>query len=217
MFVFPTLFALFGTFTMILVVTAVQSPGRFIELAYQVVITVLHGTIWLLGKRFKDQIVYMIPVLYIVMHLLIQITLETLQLPWVDGHIPIAGMLVRMCAPLAIYSLLLAPRVSYVLCCYLPVFLANIIYTVIRHSEVKAEFMTTGVYMIVMVIPFWYILQYRELQRFFQQQVTEQKELKAIYKETQVKKVLDSQPDAVIIFSTNVDIRYPSEKSESEA
>ena len=126
-------------------------------------------------------------------------------------------MLVRMCAPLVIYSLLLAPSVSYVLCCYVPVFLVNIIYTVIRHSEVKAAFMTTGIYMIVMVIPFWYILQYRELQRFYQQQVSEQKEFKARYNEAQVKNVLDSQPDAVIIFSTNFDVRYPSEKSESEA
>ena len=50
----------------------------------------------------------------------------------------------------------------------------------------------------------WYILQKRELQRFFQQQEAAAGERKAVKKETQVTNVLDSQSDAIIIVSADV-------------
>ena len=47
-----------------------------------------------------------------------------------------------------------------------------------------------------------YILQKRELERFWQQQEAEEKEQKANMKEQQVTTVLNSQSDAIIVVNT---------------
>ena len=47
-----------------------------------------------------------------------------------------------------------------------------------------------------------FILQKRELERFWQQQEAEEKEQKAKMKEQQVTTVLNSQSDAIIVFNT---------------
>ena len=48
---------------------------------------------------------------------------------------------------------------------------------------------------------YWYILQTRELKRFFQQEDANQKEYQAIAKEVEVTNVLNHQQDGVIIVS----------------
>ena len=55
---------------------------------------------------------------------------------------------------------------------------------------------------VVAMIIISYILQKRELERFWQQQEAEEKEQKANMKEQQVTTVLNSQSDAIIVVNT---------------
>ena len=48
---------------------------------------------------------------------------------------------------------------------------------------------------------FWYLLQKRELTRFYQQQNAEKKELKAVKKEVDITNVLNLQQNAILIIS----------------
>ena len=55
--------------------------------------------------------------------------------------------------------------------------------------------------MLVAFVTFWYLLQQRELKRFYEQQKAVGKEIKAVKKEIEVTNVLNLQKNAVIIFS----------------
>ena len=57
-------------------------------------------------------------------------------------------------------------------------------------------------FLVVAIIILGYILQKRELERFWQQQEAEEKEQKANMKEQQVTTVLNSQSDAIIVVNT---------------
>ena len=48
---------------------------------------------------------------------------------------------------------------------------------------------------------FWYLLQKRELRRWYQQQSAEKKELKAVKKEVDITNVLNLQQNAILIIS----------------
>ena len=48
---------------------------------------------------------------------------------------------------------------------------------------------------------FWYLLQKRELKRWYQQQSAEKKELKAVEKEVDITNVLNLQQNAILIIS----------------
>ena len=59
--------------------------------------------------------------------------------------------------------------------------------------------------MLVAFVTFWYLLQQRELKRFYEQQKAVGKEIKAVKKEIEVTNVLNLQKNAVIIFSQSDD------------
>ena len=65
--------------------------------------------------------------------------------------------------------------------------------------------------MIITFGTFWYLLQKRELKRFYQQQDAEKKEIKATTKEIETTNVLNLQQNAVIIFSREDDNASPEE------
>ena len=51
---------------------------------------------------------------------------------------------------------------------------------------------------------FWYLLQKRELRRWYQQQSAEKKELKAVKKEVDITNVLNLQQNAILIINNSV-------------
>ena len=96
--------------------------------------------------------------------------------------------------------LLLAPSIDYVLFCYLPCSVTTLIICVFRYSLDRKLLLNTPLYLLAMVV-FWYILQMRELKRFFEQQDAKSKEIKATEKEVELTNVLNLHQDVVVIYT----------------
>ena len=70
--------------------------------------------------------------------------------------------------------------------------MVNITQLVIRHFEDEIESNLRFAFFIVLISStFWYLLQKRELKRFFQQLDAENKEIRAVRKEVDVTNVLN--------------------------
>ena len=88
--------------------------------------------------------------------------------------------------------LLLAPSVYFVVS-YAIVYSFSIVFIVSRHYKEQPVILGFGVQMIITFVTFWYLLQKRELKRFYQQQDSEKKEIKATTKEIETTNVLNLQ------------------------
>ena len=90
-----------------------------------------------------------------------------------DGGKPNEDMVFRITSNTASYCLLLAPSGRYVVLCYIPVSLVAILWVVLEHLEtdsaVFTDYLGKQAAMGAILAIIWYILQKRELQRFFQQ------------------------------------------------
>ena len=106
------------------------------------------------------------------------------------------------------WTQLLAPSIHFLLF-YSGVFSVCLTAVVLRHNKEQVIIIGFGVIILISYSTFWYLLQQRELKRFYQQQAAENKEIKAVKKELAVTNVLNLQQNAVIIFS------QPEEQSRS--
>ena len=157
---------------------------------------ILYWSVWLLGQRFKSIFVQLIAAQYLILQLLSAIASLS--------EASSAGMIGRFASQYCMYTLLLAPSMSYA-SFYLAVFSLNIAQALLRTEE-KAErttLITIAVISVAFVSTFYYIYQKRELKRFFQQQDCIRKEAKAVNKQRQVTSVLDLQQNAILIASTD--------------
>ena len=69
------------------------------------------------------------------------------------------------------YILMLAPSLSYVTMCYLPVYIINVVFLVITYVPPEAALLVAYIAREVTIaalgLPVWYLFQKRELTRFF--------------------------------------------------
>ena len=90
-----------------------------------------------------------------------------------EGGKPNEDMVFRITANTAAYCLFAAPSIKYVLLCYIPVSLVAILWIVLEHLETGdplfTDYLGKQAAMAVILAVIWYILQRRELERFFQQ------------------------------------------------
>ena len=93
--------------------------------------------------------------------------------------------------PITIFNfLLLAPSIEYVAFCYLPLFLSTVIYSVLKHS-LNLKIIIQACEFSLVLAAFWFILQKRELKKFFEQQETKQKEKNDVKKQVELTKILN--------------------------
>ena len=169
----------------------------------------MYWIVWALGKRFKDKMVYLVAITYLVLHVVILGTTSEVMkvhLDDTDEEVPVIGMLSKICSSFGIYVLLLAPSIWHVVLVYVPGFIIMIIHFIHRHSEFEDLFIIVAFYMIIVLVTFWYIFQRRELKRFYQQEEAIERAKKAQAKEVEVTNVLNKQDDAVIIYSKKTDV-----------
>lgn len=114
-------------------------------------------------------------------------------------------MLFKLMGYLLLWTLLLAPTINFMLI-YTIFYGISVLYVVYRHMRDDWTMFGFGVLLIILWGTFWYLLQARELKRFYQQQDAEKKEIKAVTREIEVTNVLNLQQNAIIIFSPGVNI-----------
>ena len=191
MFIYPCVIGSLGVVLGLIALFFLKSKAEFIQQSMQFFHAILYWIIWALGKRFKDKMVYFIPIQYLIIQLTIMATSEAIRIPFGDKEVPVTGMLSKICNGFAVYTLLLAPTIWHVLLIYTPCFILSIIFFINRHSEFEELFIGVAFYMILVLITFWYIFQKRELKRFYQQEEASQVAKKAVAKEVEVTNVLN--------------------------
>ena len=88
---------------------------------------------------------------------------------WLSDELAV-GLLYYVIAGSIVFTLLFAPTLKFVFLCYLPVSVINLTWIVLRHfdtDEVPINLLRC-VGSVLIAVVFWYILQKRELARFFQ-------------------------------------------------
>ena len=110
----------------------------------------------------------------------------------------------RMLFDYLLYVNVLAPTYHYAIFIYIPGIFAAVSLALIQAGTFNKDAMVAEfsqgqkVYLPIGLLVF-YILQRRELKRFFEQQVAIKKEKKAFKKEQQITTVLNSQSDAIVV------------------
>ena len=129
--------------------------------------TLAHFAVHFLGKRFKDKFIPMMVGLYIFAIIIVMVSIETTG-GYYGREVPIAvQQRVNLFIFAIIYSLLLTPSIKYICFVYLPVYMILAVFYIKRH-ETKTQYLAAA-YSQGLVVTFWYILQKRELKRFYEQ------------------------------------------------
>ena len=112
-----------------------QSRDKFIMLAISVLLAILYWSFWALGKRFKDSMVYSIPAMHLLTHLIVVGTAQTIQISEGNSAVPVHEMHYRVYDSFAIYTLLLAPTVWHVALLSMPCYLLSTVFFSIQLTE----------------------------------------------------------------------------------
>ena len=159
----------------------------FISLLYQVILLLTVVAVWLLGLRFKEKFHLMVCAYYIAEFTLISLSAE-IQVGNFQGQI----VVLKMWRGCVLFGLLLAPSLRYI---FLYILVASMFITqfVLRHDSIDNWFLHVIPIASVIVMLLWYILQGRELKRFFNQLESDQKKDAALTRELGLRNVLDLQ------------------------
>ena len=159
---------------------------------------ILCCTVWLLGRRFKRFLIWFIPVLYTIELVLIVKESTISMAEQVDNENKVIEVpkFLRMTFDYLFYACLLTPSWSFVLLFYLPGIFGALGLSAILNEVESVSTATKHIgalpmtYLPIGIIIF-YILQKRELKRFFEEQVAISKEKVAVKKQEQMMNVLD--------------------------
>ena len=187
--------------------TGFEVKSSLIKMFQQLCVTVVAMSVWLLGQRFKDYYTFLIGSSFVtsiaVCILGIALTFEE------ESEVGRTILIFKLMGYLMLFVLLLAPSISFMLL-YVITWFVGITYITILQYEETAEIIGFAVILMILWGTFWYILQARELKRFYQQQDAEEKGIQAVNKEIEITNVLNLQQNAVIIFSpTEEDSNLP--------
>ena len=130
-------------------------------------VTLAHFAVYFLGRRFKDKFIPMMVGLCVVAQISIVISLEA-TVNYNEVEVPI-GIQLRdnlFIFP-SIYCLLLTPSIKYICFCYAPIYNSVIIFSTLRH-EIAPQHIVAAIFSQSLLVTFWYILQKRELKRFYE-------------------------------------------------
>ena len=128
----------------------------------------LHYAVYFLGRRFKDKFVPMIVIVYVTMYFLAVARMEVMANQgkdddemslWIRGTVSVIT---------AVTCLLLTPSVNYILFCYAPCALMTTVICIFRYSLERKQIIGIAAWVFASLI-LWYILQKRELKRFYEQ------------------------------------------------
>ena len=112
-----------------------QSRVELIILANWIFLSILHWIVWALGKRFKDKMVYLIPTIHLITHLVVVVTVETINISEVNSVVPVKEVTNWVFDLFAMNTLLLAPSIWHVALLYMPCYLLSVIFFEGRLSE----------------------------------------------------------------------------------
>ena len=130
-------------------------------------VSLAHFAVHFLGKRFKDKFIPMMVGLFIFAMIFVMVSLET-TVSYYEVDVPIAVQLRDnlLIFPL-IYSILLTPSIKYICFVYEPFYLTLAIFCIKGHEAANQHIMV-ALYSQSLIVTFWYILQKRELKRFYE-------------------------------------------------
>ena len=142
---------------------SLQTWDLFLLLMITVVATASIWIVWIIAQNQENNISRVLIATYIVVQLMFAIA------EWLSDELAVS-LLYYVLAGSIVFTLLFAPTLSFVLICYLPVSVINLIWIVFRHFETDeiAINLLRCIGSVLIAVVFWYILQKRELARFFQ-------------------------------------------------
>ena len=143
-----------------------QDWNDFSRWLWTMLLAVFAWTIWVLGRRFKEQMVYLVLVYYTITLMITPVFAEKKTLK----ETPLL-MLSSMFNQAVFFTLFLSPSYHYPVFCYIPVFFILLVQMLERHfddEEFTVEDRASG-YVVgaIAAIFLWYVLQKRDLERFF--------------------------------------------------
>ena len=157
----------------------------------------------MLGRRFKEQMVYLVIAYYVITLMITPVFAEKKTLK----ETPLL-MLGSMFNQAVFFTLFLSPSFHYPVFCYIPGYLILLVQMLQRHfddDELTVKDIISGyVVGLTAAIFLWYILQKRELERFFHNFNATRNEEIAVKKQLQTEHVLNLQHNAILIASVEV-------------
>ena len=170
MFIYPCFMRLSMVIVFSISILFDLSRVTFTFLIMQIFLSSLNWTIWALGKRFKDKMVYMILAGYLLTQLTIVFTTETIHRSEGEKALHVEQTPMRLFIGFAIHTLLLAPSIWSLALVYVPTYLLTFLYFRIQLSENSHEkFVWNASFLAIPpLVTFWFVFQRRELKRFFQ-------------------------------------------------
>ena len=175
--------------TLILSAVLVYEPTDInaVKLISQILIDLVIIAAWLIGSRFPEWFAFIIAVSMFMMHLITAVSIDVVLVVFEGTFV---GMQSRI-GGLYIYSLILAPSMSYMLF-YSVIFYLNIAQTIERFVKDEAvDYHVIWVMLVFFLFSFWFIFQKRELKRFYQKYDAEKKERDAVDNSNQLTNVLN--------------------------
>ena len=151
---------------------------------------ILNLAVYIIGSRFKAKFQKLMLFDAITTYFMINLALELASKYSLQEDQILYWMKTNMGLFLHVNFLLLAPSIEYISYVYAPLHTTSVIFCVIRHSLEK-KIIIGALFTQVALLFFWYILQRRELKRFFEQQDVKEKEIKATEKEIELRNVLN--------------------------
>ena len=132
------------------------------------IVTLAHFAVFFLGRRFKDKFIPMMVGLFIVAMIFVMLSLE-ITVSYYEMEVPIAVQIRdNLLIFTVIYCLLLTPSIKYIFFVYVPFYLSLTVFCIKRH-DAATQHISVAVYAQSLMVTFWYILQKRELKRFYEQ------------------------------------------------
>ena len=151
---------------------------------------ILNLAVYIIGIRFKSKFQKLMLLDAIMTYFMLNLALELASKYGLEEDQIIYWMRTNMGLFLHVNFLLLAPSIEYICYVYAPLHSTSVIFCVVRHSLEKKVIMG-ALFTQFALLSFWYILQKRELKRFFEQQNVKEKEVKATEKEVELTNVLN--------------------------
>ena len=150
--------------------------------------------------RFKDKTMFMIVSLYIAAQLIMIFRIEELAGQGKNSEEIMVWLRPKLNLFSSITILLLTPSIEYLLFCYGLCYIITISFCVLRF-KLEGRLILNMFGWLIGILIFWFILQKRELKRFYEQQDAKSKEIKATEKEVELTNVLNLHQDVVIVYS----------------
>ena len=91
------------------------------------ILILLYAAVWMLRKRLKKNMVFVIACLFVVAQILIGLTHELLLTTNPEHNYNQTRLVIKMTTDLCLFTLLQAPSINFIVFCYFPVYYINII------------------------------------------------------------------------------------------